>query len=150
MQTLRKLGMAVIYFVAGSAAAQNYAIDWFSIDGGSGASTGRAYSVMGTIGQPDVGPVMAGGSYSLTGGFWSLLTVVPTPGAPTLTITLTATNTAIISWPSPSTGFVLQQNGNLATPNWLAPLQPVNDDGTNKFIVVDLPAANRFYRLMHP
>src|SRR6185436_6831575 len=46
-----------------------------------------------------------GGNFSLTGGFWSLLAVVPTPGAPKLTITLLGANTAKVSWPSPSTGF---------------------------------------------
>ena len=29
---------------------------------------------------------MAGGSYSVTGGFWSLLAAVPTAGVPNLTI----------------------------------------------------------------
>jgi hypothetical protein len=33
--------------------AQNFSIDWFTIDGGGGTSTGGLYSVIGTIGQPD-------------------------------------------------------------------------------------------------
>jgi hypothetical protein len=48
---------------------------------------------------------MKGGNFSLTGGFWSLF-AVQTPGAPLLTIRLTTTNTAIVSWPSPSTGWL--------------------------------------------
>lgn len=48
-----------------------------------------------------------GGNFSLTGGFWCLLSVMPTPGGPLLSIAFTATNTALISWPSPSTGFSL-------------------------------------------
>ena len=35
--------------------AQSYQIDWFTIDGGGGTSTGGVYSVSGTIGQPDAG-----------------------------------------------------------------------------------------------
>jgi len=35
------------------AAAQSYSIDWFTIDGGGGMSTGGVFSVSGTIGQPD-------------------------------------------------------------------------------------------------
>lgn len=36
-----------------AALAQSYSIDWFTIDGGGGTSTGGVYSVSGTIGQPD-------------------------------------------------------------------------------------------------
>jgi hypothetical protein len=130
--------------------AQSYSINWFTIDGGGGTSTGGVYSVSGTIGQPDAGGPMTGGNYSLTGGFWSLLSVVQTPGAPLLTITFTATNTAVISWPSLPTGFNLQQNGDLNTVNWVAPSEIVTDNGTNKFIIVSPTAGNRFYRLFRP
>jgi len=50
------------------------------------------------------------------------LSVLPTP--PLLIITPTATNTLVVSWPSPSTGFVLQQNSNLTTTNWVTVPQP--------------------------
>jgi hypothetical protein len=38
-----------------------------------------------TIGQPDAG-AMSGGNYSLTGGFWALISVVQMTGTPLLTI----------------------------------------------------------------
>src|SRR2546430_10476182 len=96
-----------------SPAFGQFSIDWFTIDGGGGTSTGGVYSVSGTVGQPDASSQpLAGGNFSLTGGFWSLF-AVQTPGAPLLTIKLTPTNTALVSWPSPSTGFALQQNTNL-------------------------------------
>ena len=129
--------------------AQSYSIDWFTIDGGGGTSTGGVYAVSGTIGQPDAGGPMTGGNYSLTGGFWSLF-AVQTPGAPVLSIKLTPTNTAQVYWPSPSTGFNLQVNTNLATTNWGAPPETVTDNGTIKFIIVNPPAGNRFYRLRTP
>jgi hypothetical protein len=132
------------------AVAQSYSIDWFTIDGGGGTSTGGVYSVSGTIGQPDAGGPMTAGNFSVTGGFWSLLSVVQTPGAPVLTITLTPTNTAIVSWPSPSTGFLLQQNTNLNTPDWFTPIEQVVDNGTNKFITISPPGGSRFYRLFKP
>lgn len=53
---------------ATSAHAQSYSIDWFTIAGGGGASTGGGFSLNGTIGQPDPG-AMSGGNYSLAGGF---------------------------------------------------------------------------------
>ena len=34
---------------------QSYSIDWSTIDGGGGTSTGGVYTVSGTIGQPDAG-----------------------------------------------------------------------------------------------
>src|SRR5437660_7389128 len=92
--------------------AQSYSIDWSTIDGGGGTSTGGVYQVSGTLGQPDAGPTMSGGNYSVDGGFWGLTAVVQTPGAPLLSITHTRTNTVTVSWPFPSTGFRLQQNTN--------------------------------------
>src|SRR6266487_812109 len=62
-----------------SASAQTFTIDWFSIDGGGAMnSTGERFSVVGTIGQPDAGPTMSGGNFSMAGGFWSLIAVVQT------------------------------------------------------------------------
>ena len=46
----------------------DYSIDWSTIDGGGGRSTGGDYSIVGTIGQADAGE-MSGGDYQLSGGF---------------------------------------------------------------------------------
>jgi hypothetical protein len=129
--------------------AQQYSIDWYKVSGGGGTSTNGQYSVSGTIGQPDASGAMTGGNYSLTGGFWSLY-ALQTPGAPVLSIQLTTTNVAMVYWPSPSTGFNLEVNTNLATTNWGTPSQSVNDNGTIRYILVNQPTANRFYRLKSP
>src|SRR5665647_3730838 len=126
--------------------AQQYAIDWFKVSGGGGTSSGGQYTVSGTIGQPDAGGPMTGGNYSLTGGFWALY-AVQTPGAPVLSIKLTTTNTAMVYWPSPSTGFILEVNTNLATANWVTNSQSVTDNGTIKYIIVNPPTGKGFYRL---
>ena len=94
------------------AAAQQYSIDWYKVAGGGGTSTGGTYSVSGTIGQHDAGGPMTGGNYSLTGGFWALISVVQTPGAPTLYISHSG-NTVTVYWQNVS-GWTLQQNSNLA------------------------------------
>jgi len=139
-----------LLLLATAAHAQTYSIAWFTIGGGGGTSTGGVFSVSGTIGQPDANAQpMTGGSFSLVGGFWSLL-AVQTPGAPLLTIHLTATNTALVSWPSPSPGFALQQNSDLNPTSWLAATNAVADTGTIKFIIVNPPTGNRFYRLFKP
>jgi hypothetical protein len=132
-----------------SARGQNYSVDWYTIDGGGGTSTGGVYSVSGTIGQHDAGGPMTGGNFSLTGGFWALY-AVQTPGAPVLSIKLTTTNTAMVYWTSPSTGYNLQVNTNVATTNWVTPAESVTDDGTIKYIIVNPPTGNRYYRLKSP
>jgi hypothetical protein len=123
-----------------------YSIDWFTIDGGGVTSTNGQYSLSGTIGQPDAG-AMNGGNYSLTGGFWSLNAVVQTPGAPLLSIVVTGPNTVIVSWPSSSSGFVLQTNSNLATANWNNYDGTVGDNGTVKSVTNSPPAGSLFFRL---
>ena len=101
------------------ASAQQYSIDWYKVAGGGGTSTGGTYSVSGTIGQHDAGGPMTGGNYSLTGGFWALISVVQTPGAPALYISHSG-NTVTVYWQNVS-GWTLHQNSNLATPvGWLS------------------------------
>jgi hypothetical protein len=123
-----------------------YNLDWWTVDGGGGTSTGGAFSVTGTIGQPDAGR-MSGGNFQVTGGFWSLISVVQTSGAPHLTIINTGTNAVKVCWPNPSTGWGLQQNTNVATTNWISSqLLPVIE-GANKCVIVTPPTGNLFFRL---
>ncbi|MBK9120603.1 MAG: hypothetical protein IPM18_13540 [Phycisphaerales bacterium] len=63
--------------VVGTAAAQ-YDINWWTVDGGGAMFTmGGAYELSGTIGQPDAGAAMTGGSYELVGGFWAIGAAAP-------------------------------------------------------------------------
>lgn len=148
MKPIRLIFLGVLAVAAGALA--QYKIDWWTIDGGGGTSTGGVYSVSGTIGQPDAGPTMTGGNFAITGGFWSLISVVQTPGAPTLSVARTTTNTVMVWWPSPSTGWELRQNTNIATTNWVPAPETVQDNGTIKYIIVNPPTAQRFYRLYKP
>ena len=137
---------AALLLITLAAQAQNYSIDWYKVADGGGTSTGGTYQVSGSIGRHDAGGPMTGGNFSLTGGFWALY-AVQTPVAPLLRIFLTPTNTAVVAWPYPSTGWNLQQNTNLATTNWVTPAQTVNNNGTINYIIVNPPTGNRFYRL---
>jgi hypothetical protein len=70
---------------------------------------------------------------------------------PSLSITLTTSNTVAVCWPTPSTGFTLQQNTNgLATQSWRNVVGIPSDDGTTKTFIVKPPTGNQFYRLFHP
>src|SRR5262245_59699511 len=147
----RLLGAALLVCAVVPAAlhAQTYSIDWYTIDGGGGTSTGGVYSVSGTIGQPDAGGPMTGGNFTLSGGFWTLF-AVQTPGAPILRIFLTTTNTAVVAWPAPSTGFNLQQNLALNTTNWLSVTNEVLTIGGEKRVIISPPSGNRYFRLKSP
>ena len=47
-----------------------YDLSWSSVDGGGYTfSSGGAYILGGTVGQPDAG-LLSGGNYTLGGGFW--------------------------------------------------------------------------------
>ena len=126
---------------------QQYAIDWFTIDGGGGTSTGGVYSVTGTIGQPDAGH-LSGGNYTVDGGFWGVIAVVQMPGAPLLSVSRTTTNTVLLSWLYPSTGFALQQNGALDTTNWTSVTNLPAHVGDQSQVILPPPAGNRYYRLI--
>jgi hypothetical protein len=143
---MKKLFLLFALLIPAISFAQQYSIDWHKISGGGGTSTGGNYSVSGTIGQPDASSAMTGGNYSLTGGFWSLISVVQTSGAPVLTITHSGSNVTV-SWPSPSTGFVLQQNDNLSTANWTASGFMVSSNSTTMSITIIAPPGNLFFRL---
>jgi hypothetical protein len=152
MQTIKRSLIYLILFIASVSFvfAQSYSIDWFTIDGGGGNSTGGVYSVSGTIGQPDAGH-MSGGNFTLDGGFWGIIAAVQTPGSPLLRVVLTATNTVIVAWPVSSTGFGLQQN--LAVNNsggWSNVTNTVNVVGSENQVIVAPPLGNRFYRLKYP
>ena len=127
------------------AVAQSYSIDWYKISGGGGTSTNSQYAVTGTIGQHDAGGAMTGGNYSLTGGFWALISVAQTPGAPTLYISHSG-NTVKIYWQDVS-GWSLEQNNSLTMPaNWTASGGVMNSGGTNSLTLTN-PTGNLFFRL---
>jgi hypothetical protein len=151
---MKKLILLLGLLIPASGHAQTYSIDWYKVAGGGGTSSGtnggNVYSVSGTIGQHDAGAAMTGGSYSLTGGFWSLISVVQTPGTPNLTITQSG-NSVTVSWPNTGT-YTLQQNNNLAlTAGWSATGYTIstNGDGTNS-ITITPPTGNLFFRLANP
>ena len=137
----------VLWMIAVAASAQSYSVDWYSIDGGGGTSTGGVYSVTGTIGQPDAGH-MSGGNYSLDGGFWGIIAAVQTTNAPFLSVSRTPANTVLVYWAYPSIGFNLQQNPVLGSANWTSVTNAPAQVGQQWQVIVQPPSGNRFYRLL--
>jgi hypothetical protein len=128
--------------------AQSYSIDWYKISGGGGTSTGAVYSVSGTIGQHDAGGPITGGSYSLTSGFWALISAVQTPGSPTLYISH-SNNTVTVYWQNVS-GWHLQQNPSPAAPGGWSPSTGVTTSNGTNYLNIASPTGNLFFRLSSP
>lgn len=131
--------------------AQTYSIEWFTVDGGGGTSTGGVFTVSGTVGQPDAG-TMSGGGFTLSGGFWGIVAAVQNPPAPFLTVIRTVTNTVAVSWPGPEAGWKLQATPVLpaAPAAWTELPPPYLVSGTNLLFIEPVPVGNKFYRLHKP
>jgi hypothetical protein len=137
-----------LLFLALSASAQSYSINWYKIAGGGGTSSGGQYSLSGTIGQPDASTTMTGGNYSLTGGFWAFISVLQTPGAPTLYISESG-KTVTVYWQNVS-GWTLQQNNSVTAPaSWTPNGSWTTTNGTN-YLNLTSPAGHLFFRLANP
>lgn len=70
-------GLLLVLALAGPMFGQaggDHDLSWNVIGGGGGESYNRSgpHWLQGTIGQPGASPAMAGGTYSLTGGFWAV------------------------------------------------------------------------------
>ena len=89
------------------------------------------------------GNTVFGTTYLYGQGFVAQLQV------PGLQTSLTTSNSLVISWPYPSTGWNLQQNSDLVSTNWVTPSKTIANDGTNDFIIVNTRSGNLFFRLKH-
>jgi hypothetical protein len=140
------LTSVVLFGAAIALQSQPFSVNWHTIDGGGGTSTGGVYAVSGTIGQADAGPTMTNGQYAVTGGFWALPQPVQTPGAPSLSIAANPPGFVTISWtPDTDTNWVLQETLSLSPTNWID-----STSGTNNPTMVAVTNAARFYRLKKP
>jgi hypothetical protein len=124
-----------------------YSVDWSTMDGGGGTSTGGIYSLSGTVGQPDAG-ILSGRNFTLAGGFWGII-AVQMPGAPFLSIRSADGNGVLVCWPYPSDGFGLQWSTNLNATSWLAATNVPVQVGNEWQILVAPPGMRsfQFYRL---
>jgi hypothetical protein len=60
------------------------------------------------------------------------------------------TNAVVLSWPTNSVGFSLEQNTDFHPTNWSAATNKVLLAGTNNWVKVSPLAGHWFFRLVHP
>lgn len=146
---LARTGMILMVLLfAGSGHAQ-YSLKSSAFAPVNTASSAGTYSVKSTIGTTGGAARAAGGSFSVTSSPW-MVAVVETPSAPKLSIAA-AGDSVKVSWPSPSIGWLLQQNTNsVNSANWSNVTATIQDDGTTKTLIANPPRGNRFYRLFKP
>lgn len=165
---LLRCGGVGLILAGGHLRAQTYSVDWFKLAGGGGTSTSAVYAISATIAQHDAGKQLShaglqpaprvppaitaknvlktSADYSLIPGFWAIY-ALQIPGAPRLRIVLTETNTAVVAWPAPSSGWTLQLNTNLDTIQWRPAPQSVEVIGGENQIIVSPPLGDSFFRL---
>lgn len=92
----------------------------------------------------------AGGDFTGTGSTASDCAARAIHRLPSLTLRQTNASSVAVSWPSPSMGFVLQQNSDgPGSTNWSNVTDSMLDDGTNKMITRPM-GTNRFFHLVLP
>jgi hypothetical protein len=114
-------------------------IDWYTVDGGGGATSAGEFTISGTVGQPDAGMLIPYcNCFSILGGYWSQFTDVDQPDGPRLCIRLTSTNTFLLSWRAYHVGYALEKMPTGA-PSWNdVPATPVVVQGDNQVSIDDL------------
>ena len=136
-------GFILLAMLFTSRASAQFSIHWFTLDGGGGGqSSSGAYTLQGTIGQPDAG-ASSGGSYTLQGGFWAGL---PAGSPPSLRILRDGAN-VVLAWPNAAPGFQLQESHSLTTPDWTDVNAAPAIVGGEKQVSQPVAPAARFYRL---
>ena len=76
------LVLAAVLLAGGTALAQtgnSYDLTWWTVDGGGGTISGGNFTLAGTAGQPEPGPALTGGDYTLYSGFWPGAGAAPSP-----------------------------------------------------------------------
>jgi hypothetical protein len=137
----KMLGGLAVAICAFSVAAQNsssYNLEWNTIGGGGGPISGGAYTISGTVGQPDAGS-LSGGNYAIEGGFW--------PGADNNSFRIQYArqgSSLNISWHG--IGFMLQSADTVAG-RWQDVSSGTTSDGVGFQVTVPMTSATRFYRL---
>jgi DNA/RNA endonuclease G (NUC1) len=126
-------------FTSASAVTFNGANASFTVNSGSQITA----TVPGGATSGPIGVIAAGGLATSSNSFTVSF------DAPALAIASSGTSVTI-SWPSPSTGFSLQENADLSATNWTNFAGTVDDNGTNMSVTISPLTGSKYFRLLHP
>jgi hypothetical protein len=118
----------------------------------------RIYDVSNPLNPTEVGSAPAlnssaiavAGSYGFlaTGTDWLRIYSLGTPSQPPLRISTEGASALILSWPTPTPAFALQENADLRTTNWVTLTNTPIVVGSKNQITIMPSNANVFYRLV--
>ncbi|MBI1840310.1 MAG: hypothetical protein HYR88_05590, partial [Verrucomicrobia bacterium] len=135
---MKTFAMALASIALAATGQAQTSIDWFTLDAGGGAQSSANYLVNFTVGQADVGTAsLSSPNYRIIPGFWALEDLGPEIALPELSIALNGDD-VILSWPSPSTGFLLQDVGSFDSdpPPWGNTAGAVADNGVIRSVTI--------------
>lgn len=142
-----KTSILILAAFCGPASAQSggpWSITSSTLDAGGARSTGGAWTLTGTIGQPDAAAVKStGGAYAAQGGFWP--GQVALPGGPILSFTQMTATQVTVSWTAAAAGQKVQYSTNLV--NWTDHVTGIT--GASSF-AWPLASGRRYYFRLQP
>jgi hypothetical protein len=158
MKTKRRAAMALLALVgvlflsvtfSAHAQSQRFQVIAFTDLGGS-VSSGGAYTVSGTVGQPNVGQ-SSNEQFGISDGFWNVVATLQTPDAPLVSVEQLANGSVRIFWPLTADGFVLDHSPSIDPSSLWSPVQlPQETSATHISVTIPAPEEIRFYRLRSP
>lgn len=142
--------LAVLLLSAAVSHAQSYSLAAATVNGGGGVSSGSGaagtFTLTGAIAQ-QAWNASTGGTYSLSGGFFSQYYALQREGAPPLTIRRSGANVQVV-WASSVPGWILQQNtADLGSANWVDVAASPTVSGNEQYQQFPAGSGRVFYRL---
>lgn len=143
--------LAVGFVFAACCAGAQTNVAWQTADGGGGTSSGGVFLLEGTVGQPDGSEAMRGGTYEVQGGFWALVELVQTEGAPRLRIAGISSVAVTLAWPvAGAEGYQLQRASLLPEPDWTTVPGTPSVVGDEYQLTTGPVVVKQYYRLQKP
>jgi uncharacterized delta-60 repeat protein len=154
---LQQNGRIIVAGASFQGANNAYAVLRYNSDGSLDTTFGTGGEVViGITGNDDVASAVALDSTGriviagVSANSFGLARLVGDPlAAIPIAISLPASKTLEISWPSSPSGWTLQQTSNLTSPAWVASSESVTNDGTNNILIAHPTGGHLFYRLIN-
>lgn len=144
------VGCALAGRAEAGASGGRFRIDHESVTPGGGSqSANERFRLNGVITRAGAGTTGAS-RFQLLAGELAAVTVVQTPDAPRLEITVLPGGFVRLSWQTPEPGFILQGCSNLSLGNWQAVLSRVTSSEAGQSVTVPAQGDLRVFRLFRP